>query len=69
MLLAPAPRLLYSGMMPGWLAGQYPFEACTIDLRRVAVAGIAGRNPEHTAFIIDVARDSGYFIQAFDEIV
>ena len=32
-LLAPSPELLYSGMMPGWLAGQYRFEACTIPLR------------------------------------
>jgi NADH dehydrogenase FAD-containing subunit len=36
-LLAPAPRLLYSGMMPGWLAGQYRFDECAIDLRAVAV--------------------------------
>lgn len=35
-LLAPAPALLYSGMMPGWMAGQYPFDACSIDLGRVA---------------------------------
>ncbi|MFM1989601.1 MAG: hypothetical protein RJA99_2558 [Pseudomonadota bacterium] len=37
-LVAPSPRLLYSGMMPGWLAGRHPFEACAIDLRRVAEA-------------------------------
>jgi NADH dehydrogenase FAD-containing subunit len=35
-LLAPTPRLLYSGMMPGWLAGQYGFDDCAIDLGRVA---------------------------------
>jgi NADH dehydrogenase FAD-containing subunit len=32
-LLAPSPRLLYSGMMPGWIAGQYRFEDCVIDLK------------------------------------
>jgi len=34
-LVAPAAQLLYSGMMPGWLAGQYRFEECAIDLARV----------------------------------
>ena len=34
-LVAPSPRLLYSGMMPGWLAGQYRFDECSIDLSAV----------------------------------
>lgn len=34
-LLAPSRRLLYSGMMPGWLAGQYAFDDCAIDLGAV----------------------------------
>ncbi|HWS76167.1 MAG TPA: hypothetical protein VN324_13570, partial [Quisquiliibacterium sp.] len=34
-LVAPSPRLLYSGMMPGWLAGQYAFDDCAIDLAAV----------------------------------
>ena len=38
-LVAPSPRLLYSGMMPGWLAGQYAFDECSIDL-----AGICARH-------------------------
>jgi NADH dehydrogenase FAD-containing subunit len=38
-LVAPSPRLLYSGMMPGWLAGQYDFDECSIDL-----AGICARH-------------------------
>lgn len=37
-LLAPSERLLYSGMMPGWMAGRHAFDDCTIDLRRVAEA-------------------------------
>ena len=32
-LLAPSRRLLYSGMMPGWMAGRYSFDDCAIDLR------------------------------------
>lgn len=40
-LVAPSPRLLYSGMMPGWLAGRHAFDDCAIDLGRVArAAGI-----------------------------
>ena len=35
-LMASSERLLYSGMMPGWLAGHYDFEACAIDLRKLA---------------------------------
>ncbi len=35
-LLAPSPRLLYSGMMPGWLSGRHAFDDCSIDLAGVA---------------------------------
>lgn len=34
-LVAPSAQLLYSGMMPGWLSGQYRFDECAIDLARV----------------------------------
>ncbi|MBB5270612.1 FAD-dependent oxidoreductase [Quisquiliibacterium transsilvanicum] len=34
-LVASSPRLLYSGMMPGWLAGQYSFDECSIDLAEI----------------------------------
>jgi NADH dehydrogenase FAD-containing subunit len=37
-LLASSEKLLYSGMMPGWLAGHYEFEACAIDLKQLAQA-------------------------------
>ena len=37
-LVAPSGRLLYSGMMPGWIAGQYRFDECAIDLRSVSDA-------------------------------
>jgi NADH dehydrogenase FAD-containing subunit len=37
-LVAPAAELLYSGMMPGWLSGQYRFDECAIDLARLCRA-------------------------------
>jgi selenide,water dikinase len=35
-LVADAVETPYSGMLPGWVAGRYPFEACHIDLGRLA---------------------------------
>ncbi|MEI6546241.1 MAG: FAD-dependent oxidoreductase, partial [Burkholderiales bacterium] len=35
-LMASCEKLLYSGMMPGWLAGQYDFADCAIDLKELA---------------------------------
>jgi NADH dehydrogenase FAD-containing subunit len=37
-MLAPSVRLLYSGMMPGWVADHYRFDDCVIDLERVCAA-------------------------------
>jgi pyridine nucleotide-disulfide oxidoreductase family protein len=31
-LISPYPAQIYSGMIPGWLAGDYPIEACEIPL-------------------------------------
>lgn len=44
----------YSGMLPGWMAGDYPAEALTIDLEplarlagaRLVIADVVGLNPE-----------------------
>jgi hypothetical protein len=36
MLLSESSQLLYSGMMPGWLAGQHELDACAIDLQSLA---------------------------------
>jgi pyridine nucleotide-disulfide oxidoreductase family protein len=35
-LLTPHARQLYSGMLPGWVAGHYPLQACAIDLARLS---------------------------------
>ncbi|MDP4300670.1 FAD-dependent oxidoreductase [Leptothrix discophora] len=41
-LVSPSPRQFYSGMLPGWLAGHYPLDACAIRLDRLAEqAGVA----------------------------
>jgi selenide,water dikinase len=40
-LVSPYRRLIYSGMLPGWIAGHYPIEACAIPLDQLALrAGV-----------------------------
>ena len=40
-LVSPYRRQIYSGMLPGWVAGHYPIEACAIALDRLAAqAGV-----------------------------
>ncbi|MCB1906617.1 MAG: FAD-dependent oxidoreductase [Rhodocyclaceae bacterium] len=40
-LVSPHARQIYSGMLPGWIAGHYPIEACALDLARLAAdAGV-----------------------------
>jgi pyridine nucleotide-disulfide oxidoreductase family protein len=40
-LVTPANRLAYSGMLPGWIAGHYGIEECSIDVERLAHAADA----------------------------
>ena len=41
-LVTPYRRQIYSGMLPGWIAGHYPIEACAIALDALAArAGVA----------------------------
>ena len=35
-LVSPYPRQIYSGMLPGWIAGHYPLDACAIALPPLA---------------------------------
>ena len=54
-LVSPHARQLYSGMVPGWVAGHYPIEACAIALD--ALAARAGAAFRRTAAIgLDLAR-------------
>ena len=41
-LVTPYPRLLYSGMLPGWVAGHYALEECAIALEPLAARAGAG---------------------------
>jgi len=36
MLVAPESHAIYSGMVPGWIAGHYRLDQCAIDLRPLA---------------------------------
>jgi selenide,water dikinase len=47
-LVTPLPTLIYTGMLPGYVAGHYSLERCSIDLVR-----LAGR--AHAAFIATTA--------------
>jgi pyridine nucleotide-disulfide oxidoreductase family protein len=38
-LVTPHRRQIYSGMLPGWVAGHYPIEACAIALDALAARG------------------------------
>jgi pyridine nucleotide-disulfide oxidoreductase family protein len=40
-LVTPSPYQIYSGMLPGWIAGHYTSEQCRIDLRPLAQAASA----------------------------
>jgi pyridine nucleotide-disulfide oxidoreductase family protein len=40
-LITPTPYQIYSGMLPGWMAGHYRLEECRIDLRPLAQAAKA----------------------------
>jgi len=35
-LISPFPRQIYSGMLPGWIAGDYTIEQCAIPIDRLA---------------------------------
>lgn len=37
-LVTPGPHQIYSGMLPGWMAGHYALAECCIDLRPLAQA-------------------------------
>lgn len=37
-LVTPGPLQIYSGMLPGWMAGHYRLDECRIDLRPLAQA-------------------------------
>ncbi|MCB1914854.1 MAG: FAD-dependent oxidoreductase [Rhodocyclaceae bacterium] len=53
-LVSPFERQIYSGMLPGWIAGHYPIEACALDLRQLAArAGVRFVQAEGVALDAD----------------
>jgi selenide,water dikinase len=55
-LVTPHARLLYSGMLPGWVAGAYALDDCAIDLTRLARrAGIGWHTSAAVALALDRA--------------
>ena len=46
-LISPYDRQVYSGMLPGWVAGHYTIDQCVIPLAPMAAA--AGANFHQTA--------------------
>lgn len=56
-LISPYPRQIYSGMLPGWMAGHYEIEQCAVRLDALALAaGIAFHRTAGVA--VDLARRS-----------
>jgi len=53
-LVSPFERLLYSGMLPGWVAGHYELDDCAIALKPLAV-GARAEFVQGTAVGIDAA--------------
>lgn len=50
-LISPYPRQIYSGMLPGWIAGHYDIEQCAVRLD--ALAAEAG-TPFHRTFGVGI---------------
>jgi pyridine nucleotide-disulfide oxidoreductase family protein len=55
-LLTPAERQVYSGMLPGWIAGHYQVEECVIPLRPLA-ARASVRFVESAAVNLDLQQN------------
>ena len=56
-LVTPYRRQIYSGMLPGWVAGHYPIEACAIALDALAAkSGVTLH--ESAATGLDLARNA-----------
>lgn len=56
-LVTPFRRQIYSGMLPGWIAGHYPIDSCAIPLDALAArAGVAFHETTGVALDADRSR-------------
>lgn len=64
-LVTPYRRQIYSGMLPGWIAGHYPIEACAIALDRLAAVAAIGFH-ETAALGLDLAQQAAHCADGSD---
>src|SRR5882724_3352192 len=50
-LVSPFPRQVYSGMLPGWIAGHYELDECVVQLAQLAARAGARCHLAHIARI------------------
>ncbi|MBI3146834.1 MAG: FAD-dependent oxidoreductase [Pseudogulbenkiania sp.] len=74
MLVTPEPMLIYSGMLPGWMAGHYRLDQCFIDLRplaqaagvRLILAPLAGLDAERRCIALPNGAQLEYDLLSLD---
>ncbi|GCB05247.1 FAD-dependent oxidoreductase [Ralstonia sp. SET104] len=73
-LVTPEPQLIYSGMLPGWMAGHYRLEQCCIDLlplaeaagARLVLAPVAGLDAERRCIALPDGTHIEYDLLSLD---
>lgn len=73
-LVTPAPHQVYSGMVPGWMAGHYAMDQLTIDLRLLArragvqllVGEVAGMDANRRCVVLPDGRHLHYDVLSLD---
>ena len=60
-LVSPYPQQIYSGMLPGWIAGHYPLDACAVALPPLAArAGCTLRQTRAIALEMALSKDERF---------
>lgn len=73
-LITPAAEQVYSGMLPGWMAGRYRLDQCLIDLRPLArkanveliVGSVAGMDANRRCVALSDGRHLEYDLLSLD---